>query len=144
MDKVLQDNRLHPTVRELAIKLQNIMAQKGIKILYTQGFRTKEYQNALYAAGRTKPGRIVTNCKGGYSPHNYGLAVDFVPIVNGKAAWNRIDLFEAVGREALKIGLSWGGTWKKFVDRPHLEKNFGFTIKDLLNGKRPPGTPKNV
>lgn len=138
MDKVLRDSNLHPTVRELALKLQDIMLKNhGVKVLFTQGFRTKEYQNGLYAKGRTKPGRIVTGVKGGRSYHNYGLAVDFVPIVNRKAAWDRNDLFILVGQEAQKIGFTWGGSWKKFVDKPHLEKNFGLTIQALLSGKRP-------
>lgn len=142
MDKVLTDQRLHPVVRDLALKLQESILQKhNVRILYTQGYRSNEYQDSLYEQGRSKPGKIVTNSKGGHSYHNYGLAVDFVPLVNGKAAWNRIDLFDLAGKEALKIGFSWGGNWKKFVDKPHLEKNFGLTIADLLAGKRPPGTP---
>lgn len=149
MDKVLQDARLHPKVREMAIALQNVMRSKGITILFTQGFRSHEYQDSLYALGRTKSGQIVTNCQGGFSPHNYGLAVDFVPLVpNGKgktkAAWDRNDLFIKVGQEAMKMGFSWGGSWKKFVDKPHLEKNFGFTITTLRDGGRPLGTPANV
>lgn len=138
MDKVLMDPHLNPEVKRIALQLQDLMLKKhGVKILFTQGFRTKEYQNELYAKGRTKPGRVVTGVKGGYSYHNYGLAVDFVPLINGKCAWNRNDLFMLVGQEAQKLGFTWGGSWKKFVDKPHLEKNFGLTIQTLFSGKRP-------
>lgn len=33
--------------------------------------RSNEEQNDLYAQGRTKPGKIVTNAKAGQSPHNF-------------------------------------------------------------------------
>lgn len=40
------------------------------------GLRTYEEQNALYAQGRTAPGNKVTNAKGGFSNHNFGIAFD--------------------------------------------------------------------
>ena len=137
MDKVLQDYRLHPKVKKSAIALQETAKARGITILYTQGYRTLEYQGELYAQGRTKPGKIVTNCRPGHSPHNYGLAVDFVPMVNGKAAWDRVDLFDTIGHLAKEFGLFWGGYFHSFVDKPHLENLFGLKISDLLAGKRP-------
>lgn len=48
------------------------------------GFRSGAVQDALYAQGRTTPGPIVTNAKGGQSAHNYGLAIDVYPIINGQ------------------------------------------------------------
>jgi hypothetical protein len=39
-------------------------------------FRSIAEQDALYAKGRTEPGEVVTQAKGGQSPHNHGLAVD--------------------------------------------------------------------
>ena len=53
-----------------------------------QGFRTFALQDALYAQGRTTPGAIVTNAKGGQSPHNYGLAVDVTLLTPRGADWN--------------------------------------------------------
>jgi hypothetical protein len=56
-----------------------------------QGLRTIAQQNALWQEGRNSAGQIVgdtvTNAKGGQSPHNYGLAIDVYPIVNGKLDW---------------------------------------------------------
>lgn len=137
MDKVLLSPELHPIVKQKALELQEILHKQGITILYTQGYRDFYTQARIYAQGRTLPGKIVTNAKPGYSPHNYGLAVDFVPLVNGKAAWDRVDLFEKIGAEAKKVGFEWGGDFKSFLDRPHLQIMFGLTIKDLLAGKRP-------
>ena len=52
-----------------------------------QGLRTVAQQNALYAQGRTEPGAIVTNAPGGSSAHNFGLAVDLYPVINGAIDW---------------------------------------------------------
>lgn len=54
------------------------MREKGIYLIITEGFRSKEYQDSLYAKGRTKPGKIVTNAKGSTysSQHMWGIAFD--------------------------------------------------------------------
>lgn len=144
MDRVLQDPRLHPKVREAGVALQNMAKNKGITILYYCSYRSNEQQAKEYAKGRTAPGPIVTNAKPGQSMHNYGLALDFVPLVSGKAAWDRNDLYQTVGALAIQAGFSWGGAWKRFIDKPHLEKNMGFSLANLQSGKRPPDTPKGV
>lgn len=47
--------------------------------LLPNGFRSFAEQDKLYAQGRTNKSKpIVTNARGGYSAHNYGLAIDFV------------------------------------------------------------------
>lgn len=43
----------------------------------TCGLRSFVDQDALYAKGRTTPGPVVTNARGGLSFHNYGLASDW-------------------------------------------------------------------
>lgn len=139
MDKVLLQPQLHPTVKDKALKLQKIMLDKyKLVILFTQGFRTFTQQANLYSQGRTRPGKIVTNAAAGHSYHNYGLALDFVPIVNKKASWARLDLFNSVGIEAERLGFKWGGNFKSIKDRPHIELAFGLSIADLLSGKKPP------
>lgn len=67
------------------------MIQTGILPLIYTGLRTMEEQAALYAIGRSKPGKIVTKARPGESYHNYGLAFDWVPM---KAA-PKVDLFQA-------------------------------------------------
>lgn len=59
----------------------NVLAQcksGGASYVATLGFRTRAEQDALYSQGRSKPGPRVTNARGGYSLHNFGLAVDVV------------------------------------------------------------------
>ena len=62
--------------------------KQGIDLLVTSTYRDNASQNALYAQGRTTPGKIVTNAKAGQSWHNYRCAVDVVPIVAGKPRWD--------------------------------------------------------
>ena len=49
----------------------------GCDYIGIEGHRTWEEQDALYAKGRTAPGSIVTRAKGGFSNHNFGIAMDF-------------------------------------------------------------------
>ena len=89
-------------------------------ILIVQGFRSFEDQDKIYAQGRTTPGNIVTRAKGGQSWHCYGLAIDIVPIVNGKADWDYD--FSKFAPVAEKYGLTWGHAWN---DNDHFEDNLG-------------------
>ncbi len=126
-------NLLKPKVKKMAEQLINQCNTASIPIIITQTLRTIEEQNELYAKGRTKPGKIVTNAKGGTSFHNYGLALDFCPLVNGKADWKNLKLFEKVAKIGISIGFEWGGSWVGFKDRPHLQYTAGYTIQDVLN-----------
>jgi hypothetical protein len=67
--------QVQPYARALVKKA----AQHGITIKVIGGLRTYEEQNELFAQGRTKPGRIVTNARGGYSNHNFGIAFESSP-----------------------------------------------------------------
>ena len=72
---------LHPAVRQEVIDgidyIEQNLFNKYQAIRLVQTGRSIEYQNELYAQGRTKPGKIVTKAKGGSSFHNYFLAFDF-------------------------------------------------------------------
>lgn len=134
---------MHQVLQDKCAQFVKACAAKGIQVGITQGFRTIEYQNQLYAQGRTKPGRIVTNCKGGYSPHNYGLAFDFCIYENGKIDWDsRNKKWGLAGAIGESLGLEWGGRWTQFVDMPHLQFMFGLSISQLLKGKRAPKVVK--
>lgn len=110
----------------------------GAKIRVVQGLRTIEYQNKLYAQGRTTPGPVVTKAKGGQSYHNYGLAFDFALLINDKEiSWdtkkdydqdNIADWMEVVNT-FIEHGYYWG---KAFNDLPHLEKSFGYSWRQLF------------
>lgn len=130
---------LHPKVRATAEELIKQAHARGINVLICQGYRSFEEQAAIYAQGRTKPGKIVTNAKPGYSYHNYGLAIDFCLLdEHGGVHWEVNDRWREVARIGKSLGFEWGGDWKDFKDYPHLQMTFGLSISDLLAGKRPP------
>ncbi len=126
---------LKPKIGELAEKLIAECKKSGYKVTITQTLRTIEEQDALYTQGRTKPGNIVTKAKGGYSFHNFGVAFDICPIVDGKAAWNDNALFRKIGEIGMNIGLEWGGTWTSFPDLPHFQYLAGYTLEDFRNNR---------
>lgn len=127
---------LKPRVRKLAGDLIKKCSENGIKISIYQTYRTKEEQDRLYAKGRTESGSIVTNAKGGYSFHNYGVAFDCAPLsAKGGIDWGNIELFKQVGKIGESLGLEWGGSWKNFPDYPHFQYVLGYTIQDFLNNK---------
>ena len=109
---------LHPVLQEKISELLDACKKAGLKIGISECLRTKEEQDALYAQGRTKPGRIVTNAKGSTfsSMHQWGVAFDFYR-ADGKGAYNEADnFFGKVGAIGKSIGLEWGGDWKKPED----------------------------
>jgi peptidoglycan L-alanyl-D-glutamate endopeptidase CwlK len=107
----------------------------GVDIIITSTYRDKECQNALYAQGRTKPGERVTNVASDNSFHAWRVAFDFVPLENGKPNWKNDDLWARCGDIAKQCGLEWGGSWTKFVDKPHCQDTGGYTIADFRLGQ---------
>lgn len=81
------------------------------------GMRTFIAQDGLYAQGRTAPGEIVTNAKGGESGHNYGAACDWcIWSLDGEPSWpNKGDPCWLEFKKAVEeSGLRWGGDWGDF------------------------------
>lgn len=129
---------LLPRVGHLCDAFIKACAAQGIDVIITSTYRDIESQNALYARGRTTPGNIVTNARGGQSFHNYRCAFDFVPIVNSKAVWNDTALFTRCGTIAESVGLEWAGRWTgKLRETAHCQWTGGLTLKDLQAGKVP-------
>jgi hypothetical protein len=65
--------------------------------------------------------RQVTNAMPGDSAHNWGLAVDLVPVVDGNLAWADERLWERVGVLAEAAGVEWSGRWTSFVEKTHFQ-----------------------
>lgn len=140
---------VNPIVADATRKLVTNCYNRGVYVCITQGYRSIAEQNALYAQGRTKPGKVVTWAKGGTSYHNYGIAIDFALYTpDGKeVVWDeRVDYdgdkiadWMEVIQEAKKLGFGCGIDWiGRKNDPPHLEMTFGLKIRDLMNGKKPP------
>jgi peptidoglycan L-alanyl-D-glutamate endopeptidase CwlK len=127
---------LLPIVKEKVKKFVALCKGDGIELLVTSTYRDHESQNALYAQGRTEPGKIVTNAKGGQSFHNYRCAVDVVPLVNGKPDWDGTHpIWAKIGNYGKLAGLEWAGEWTRFKELAHFQYTGGLTLADLRAGK---------
>lgn len=111
---------LLPEVQPLARALVQKAVANGIQIKVVSGFRTYEEQDALYAKGRTASGDKVTNARGGYSNHNFGIAFD-VGVFAGSKYLPESPKYKAIGVLGMELGLEWGGTWTSIVDEPHFQ-----------------------
>jgi len=131
-------NKLTTELKNKADKFIEMCKNTGISVIIYNTYRTKEEQAALYLQGRAtleivngtrkqagllpitqKENVIVTQLKD--SPHCHGLAFDFVPLVSGKPAWNNELLWQRCGSIVRTLGLEWGGDWKDFPDKPHVQ-----------------------
>ena len=131
--------KVHPKLVEV---MKTAIENSPYDFRITDGARTAEEQFALYQIGRSKPGRIVTNCDGKRAKSNhqikadgYGHAVDIFPcgvIENG--VYRKFTSEEGYDEKKLKlianhilavaksknINIEWGGNWK-MNDTPHFE-----------------------
>ena len=131
--------KVHPKLVEI---MKAAIENSPFDFRITDGARTTEEQFALYQIGRSKPGRIVTNCDGKKFKSNhqikadgYGHAVDIFPcgvIENGE--YRKFTSAEGYDEKKLKlianhilavaksknVNIEWGGNWKMH-DTPHFE-----------------------
>ncbi|NBV95366.1 MAG: peptidase M15 [Actinobacteria bacterium] len=128
---------LLPVVRERVERMIANCKAEGIDLLVTSTYRDNASQNALYAQGRTTPGKVVTNARAGQSFHNYRCAVDVVPIRNGKPIWDSKDqAWQIIGKIGKAAGLEWAGDWKRFKEFPHFQYTAGLTLAQLQAGAK--------
>lgn len=112
---------LLPEVRPYARALVHAAAAQGIEIQVISALRTFAEQDALYAVGRFgNKGRRVTNAKGGFSNHNFGIAFDIGLFQRGRYV-PASATYRAVGSLGTALGLEWGGNWQTFIDEPHFQ-----------------------
>lgn len=130
-------NDLKPPAKTRAELFLKKCEEAGIDILIYCTYRDGEEQDALYAQGRTKPGKIVTNARAGFSWHNWGLAFDFVPMVAGKPQWGDKTLYAKAGGIAESVGLEWAGRWTgKLRETAHCQYTGGLTFAQLKAGEK--------
>ena len=121
---------VHPALADKIRRMAEALELEKITIRVTQGLRSWDEQAKLWAQGRTTPGERVTKAPGGWSWHNFGMAVDvapdkdpgpgFIPDWNlAHPAWGRI---VAVGES---LGLTSGISWE---DEPHLQLTGPFPV----------------
>ena len=118
------------------VQVELMLAPKGVTVEVISGLRSWSAQAALYAQGRTKPGKIVTKARPGSSWHNYGLAIDLGLFKNGvyldeKKPAEADKLYAEIGKLASSMGIEWAGNWKSFQETPHFQVTFGLTLADV-------------
>lgn len=130
---------IYPRLAGLICQLATLMAAEDVPIMVSAGIRTEQEQDNEFAKGRDAEGNIidkhavVTNARGEYSWHNFGLAVDCEPVEKDNTIdWNadhpHWKLMEKIG---VSLGLTSGATWVRLVDAPHFQ----------LTGRFPVGAP---
>lgn len=140
---------LHPKVREEAMEIYDEICSRltgNTTVRFTHTLRTFAEQDALFAQGRTKAGKIITRARGGQSYHNFGLAIDFCLLIDKnndwiyeEASWDNVKDSDKDGvadwMEVVVVfkmyGWTWGGDFKTFKDGPHFEKTFDYTTPQL-------------
>lgn len=116
---------VHPELARRVTKLYEQCETHSLPIRVTCGLRTYDEQNQLFDEGRTIPGNIVTDAKGGFSAHQFGYAVDVVPGREGfpdfVPDWDSMDTeWKMILNFAIACELAEGASWRAFPDRPHL------------------------
>ncbi|KGL45074.1 hypothetical protein EP56_05820 [Listeriaceae bacterium FSL A5-0209] len=89
----------------------------NIEVLIYETIRTKAQQEANVASGASQTMK---------SYHLVGQALDFVPTKGSATKWDeydRADIKKFITK-AKSLGFEWGGDWKGFVDKPHLQNNY--------------------
>ena len=112
-------NELDPGFKEKVMKFLSHAHHAGYSIFITEGYRSQERQNELYAQGRTTSGNVVTWTLN--SVHTQRKGIDI--------AWNSpelypsdLNLWKEVGKIAAMYEIDWGyDLWGK--DLPHFQDN---------------------
>ena len=105
----------------------------GLDVFVTETRRSSERQAALWAIGRSQPGRIVTRSKAGTGKHEFGLAFD-VAFKGANLYPSDAKTWARLGSIGKACGLTWGGDFKG-VDSVHFENNGGSIMAgDVENG----------
>lgn len=123
---------LHPFFRDQITELIKICKEKGIELAVVETYRTHAKQFEYKTMGRR-----YTSSGAGRSKHQYGLAIDVVPIVDSVAVWDNPVLWRKVGIAGEKLGLRWGGRWRKPYDPGHFEWTAGLNSTQLVEGILP-------
>lgn len=113
-------SRIDPRFLQPVLELLYRLEKRGYVFALLEGYRSPERQEML--AGK---GGHVTNARAFQSKHQFGLAVDLAPVRDGRLVISERDpwameAYLALGGEAEKAGMVWGGRWW-FKDYGHVE-----------------------
>ena len=108
----------------------------GLPVLVTGTVRDEEYQLYCYNIGTSKA-KVPS-----FHSVDAGLAFDFCKNVKGHE-YDDLAFFSQAAAIAKEMGFEWGGDWKSFPDRPHIQWSDGgkYTSAMIRAGKYPPPMP---
>lgn len=115
---------LHPLMRTPALRLAS--ALEGTPLRPFETYRSPERQDMLFRQGTTQ-------ARAWQSPHQYGLAIDFVPYIDGRWTWDvDTELWMKLSTTAASVGLVCPIHW----DRPHVEHIAFLAIRKAWRPKK--------
>ena len=109
--------------------------EAGLNVKVTETVRDDEYQRYLAANGYAAKTATVPT----FHSVKAGLAFDICKNMKGHE-YDDLSFFDRCGQIAKQVGFSWGGDWKSFKDRPHIQwdAHGKYTGSMILAGKYPP------
>ena len=117
---------VHPDLLDWSRAFLKELQRRGMPFFVHDYVRTKEQQDALFKAGRSK-------ARFGQSAHNFGMAADILHFGRfwdlSKKEWAVVGL---IGKEVARrrnIKITWGGDWK-FYDPAHWELKEWKALRD--------------
>ena len=126
---------LRADVRANCIIFIDLCKEAGLPVLITETVRDDEYQRYLAANGYASK----TATRPTFHSVKAGLAFDICKNVKGHE-YDDLSFFDRCGQVAKQVGFSWGGYWKSFPDKPHIQwdAHGKYTGSMILAGKYPP------
>ena len=126
---------LRADVRANCVIFLDLCKEAGLPVLITETVRDDEYQRYLAANGYASK----TATRPTFHSVKAGLAFDICKNVKGHE-YDDLSFFDKCGQIAKQVGFSWGGDWKSFKDRPHIQwdAHGKYTGSMILAGKYPP------
>lgn len=121
---------LHPDLQQPCKDFLDICKNNDLNPFIIFTWRSPKEQNDLYAQGRTRPGKRVTNLTGDKSLHCFSIdgepaskAFDFglYDENNNYIKDGGDKLYAQAGAIGEDLGLEWGGDWKGWKDYDHFQ-----------------------
>lgn len=113
-------NGVHPDLIKIVEYINEKQLYKG-QANISEGVRTLETQQRYVKEGKSK----TLNSKHLVQSDGYGHAFDIHPIENGKIGdsedYDALALVIKTAAIILGVQIEWGGDWKTFVDKPHIQ-----------------------
>lgn len=104
--RIYDPNLLYPVMAAKVEAVKSDAAHCGVTLVTFETYRAEQRQESLFLQQATKLKTV--------GVHHYGLACDFVKIINGELSWKGDWSFMA--EITKEHGLIWGGNWNRPYD----------------------------